>query len=97
MYSKADITSHGDTLHVSGVIDFSNANIIWEQSLPLLSSKSRFDIDFSKIESANSAALALLIEWIKYAKREKKPIQFHYLPKNLVSVASVAGLDQFLS
>ena len=42
------------------------------------------------------AALALLLEWIKHAKQEKKPIFFHNLSSQLMSVAEVAGVKTLL-
>lgn len=97
MSSQADITVDRDRLCVSGMIDFFTAMQLWQQSLPLLSQKNTLDFDFSAVISANSAALALLLEWLKYAKREQKTITFHGLPSQLLSIATIAGLENILT
>lgn len=96
MSSKATITHQDGTLHVAGVIDFFTAERLWEQSLPMMAPADKLQFDFSKVNSANSAALALLVEWFKYAKKQQKQISFYQLPSKLISVATIAGLGGLL-
>jgi ABC-type transporter Mla MlaB component len=84
------------SLSVSGDLDFMTVMDVWQQSLPLLSQCDILKFDFSRVSHANSSALALLLEWLKYAKQAKKPIFFEQMSDHLKSIAVVAGIDKLL-
>lgn len=83
-------------LFVSGELDFSTVANVWKESLPLLVPLPHLRFNFSKVTSANSAGLTLLIEWLKYAKQVNKPISFNHLPKQMMSLATMSGIDELL-
>ena len=93
----SNIAIEKDRLIVSGDLDFSTVMLLWKQSLPLISSLKELNFDLAQVNTSNSAGLALLIEWIKYAMQTKKPIQFMQIPKQLKSIISAAGMDEVLS
>ena|SRR3990167_1390269 len=80
---------------ISGNLDFFNVNLIYEKSVNELQRSPQLVFDFSEVRSSNSAGLALIIEWFKYAKKNKKEISFIHLPRNLLAIAKTAGIDQF--
>jgi phospholipid transport system transporter-binding protein len=86
-----------DRLMVSGDLDFSTVMLLWKQSLPLISSVKELNFDLAEVSNSNSAGLALLIEWLKYAKTAKKPIRFMQIPEQLKSIISAAGMDEVLA
>lgn len=90
---------HQDKLFLSGEVNFSNVNLIYQNSLDYFqqASLSEFQIDCSSLESNHSIVLALLIEWIKLAKQMNKPIHFFHLSTKLMAVAKSAGLDELLA
>lgn len=92
MKSKSAITYHDNCLLVSGELNFETVVSLWEESLPLLANCPELCFDFSNITQSNSAGLALLLEWMKYAKQASKKITFSHLPMQLNSIASVAGV-----
>jgi phospholipid transport system transporter-binding protein len=92
----ADIVEGQDCFVVSGHLNFSTVVHIWNISLSLLVTKSFLRFDLSKVVSANSAGLALLLEWLRYAKERKKSISFENIPSQLLSIAVVAGIDKIL-
>ena len=92
----ASITYQNERLMVSGDLNFNTVMNVWNNSLPLLNSGSDLQFDLSNVISANSAGLVLLIEWVKYAKKVGKAISFHYMPAQLNSIISVAGVSGFL-
>ena len=91
--SKAAITAdEKGQLIVSGELNFATILGLWNQSLPLFINCSHIDIDLSQVTLSNSAGVALLIEWLKYAKQNNKAIAFHGIPAQLQSIAAVAGV-----
>ncbi|OGT53346.1 MAG: hypothetical protein A3E84_01915 [Gammaproteobacteria bacterium RIFCSPHIGHO2_12_FULL_42_13] len=96
MTTRASIAKQDSTFIVSGDLNFSTVTQVWRDSLPLLSPQQKLLFDFSQVKSANSAGLALIIEWLKYAKREAKVVQLQHFPQQLWSIAGVSGVDQLL-
>jgi ABC-type transporter Mla MlaB component len=94
--SSADISLQNNRLMVSGDLNFATVMNLLNQSLPLLSQCPRFDFDFSNVISANSAVFAIMLEWMKQAKRVQKTITFSYLPAQFSSIIKVLGLSEFV-
>lgn len=53
-------------------------------------------IDLQDAPRADSAALALLVEWRKLARERQVSLSFRGVPANLVSLVSLSGLDDLL-
>jgi phospholipid transport system transporter-binding protein len=96
MNKQASIHCEKDRLQVAGEINFVTAVSLWQESLPLLAKSNELIFNFSQVTTSNSAALALLLEWLKYAKQNNKSISFEQLPEQLVSIAKVAGLTNLI-
>lgn len=96
MNGKASISQNQDSLLIAGQLDFDTVVSLWNDSLPLIKNRQKLDFNFSQVSSADSAALALLIEWLKYAKRENKSISFQDIPAQLMAIASVADIADLL-
>jgi len=96
MLKKADITFRANTFLLTGELDFSNVMSVYQISLPHFYHCSQLTFDFSQVEDSNSAGLALIIEWIKLARRCGKPIHFNAISNDLMSIAKVAGLESIV-
>lgn len=93
MTNLADITLDNNHLQVTGVLHYANVMSVLHKSMDLLPSLNQITIDLSGVTAANSAAVGLLVEWIKYAKKVNKPIQFSGLSDHLISLIKAAHLD----
>lgn len=92
---NANVYCENDILYLAGDVNFSTVNQLWKDSVLLLANQSVFHIDLSNVTSANSAAIALLLEWLKYANQLKKSIIFNNIPKEIKSLASISGVKDF--
>lgn len=90
---SVNIVNENGRLVISGDLNFLTVPKVWELSLPLISKAQELNFDLEKITFSNSAALALLIEWIKYAKENQKKIQFHHIPPQLTSIINATGVS----
>jgi len=88
----ASIENKNSHLIISGDLNFLTVPLLWKQSLPLLAVSQELNFDLENITFSNSAGLALLIEWIKYAKQSKKNIHFHHIPSQLDSMIKASGV-----
>ena len=85
-----------DHITLTGVINFSNVTTIYNESVSQLEKYTVWNFDFSNVKSSNSAALALMVEWLKLAKKSNKSIQFTHLPLDLLSIARASGMEKLL-
>lgn len=92
---NADIVKKENRIYLTGTLNFYNVMSIYQHSLSLLNTPA-LEFDFSGVESSDSAGLALIIEWIKYAGRKNKKIKFHHLSKDILSLATAADLDKLI-
>ena len=54
------------------------------------------EIDFAGVTAADSAGLAVLIDWLGVAKRAGRRLRFTHLPKGLMALASISELAELL-
>jgi phospholipid transport system transporter-binding protein len=53
-------------------------------------------VDLKGVTRADSAGLALLVEWLRESERAGLPIRFINVPVQLLSIARVCGLEEIL-
>jgi phospholipid transport system transporter-binding protein len=87
------IVKQNGRLMVSGDLNFKTVPTLWMQSLPLLAEINDLHFDFEQIRFSNSAGIALMIEWMKYAKDAQKNISFHHIPLQLDSIINATGVN----
>lgn len=63
-------------------------------SLAFLTSAKNVTIDLGRVQNTDSAGLALMIECIKRAKMNRTTLKFSNVPKQLLNLAKLSGLDQ---
>ncbi len=95
--NKADITCENNTILLAGKLDFFNVMSVYQQSLSFIKAKQAFVIDCTQLQEANSAVIALLIEWIKLAKVIASPLTLRGLSPEILVLAKAANLDDLLT
>lgn len=53
-------------------------------------------IDLAKVTRADSSGLALLIDWMRTARRQHQQLSFRRLPAQLLDMARVSGIEALL-
>jgi phospholipid transport system transporter-binding protein len=53
-------------------------------------------VDFSRVEGADSAAIGMLLAWLRAAEQSKHSLQIIGLPADLLSLATLYGVADFL-
>jgi len=54
------------------------------------------EVDCSGITASDSAGLTVLLDWLALAKRDGRALRFVNLPENLLAIARISDLDEFL-
>jgi len=96
MPKKIEIINENNVLMVIGELDYSNAITLFENSLSEIDKLSQLKFDLSKLKTCNSVGLALILEWVKVAKKNNKPIQFQAIPSQLQTISQAAGIESLI-
>ena len=67
-----------------------------EESQPLLAARREATIDLSAIGRADSAAIALLVEWRRRARLDGRTLRFRGLPQSLRDLLELSELTELL-
>lgn len=94
---QADITFQDGKFLLSGELSFFNVMSVYQKSLPHLHQCEELHFDFSGLKTSDSGGLALIVEWMKFAKQFNKPIHFPHLSQDLLSIAKAASLDHLIA
>ena len=83
---------------LSGRVTFATVPAVWHESEAMFISPAQsLSVDLAGVVHADSAGLALLIEWLRSAQRVEKTISFKHVPEQLHSIAKLSQLDSILS
>ncbi len=100
MVANATFTRESDgSYRVAGHLGFTSVHDVLRASASMLDSQgqqSSAKIDLSGIQSADSAGLALLIEWYCRAQRANRSVRFINAPKQLRALAKISDLEGIL-
>lgn len=86
----------GGRFMLSGHLGFESAARALEESRHLFAGHKKLQLDLSGVESADSAGLALLVEWTGWAKREKRKLSFTNTPPQAIALAKISEVDEIL-
>lgn len=78
---------------IAGDLTFSSIGKDTVKSMAFLSSAKEVILDLSKVGLTDSAGLALMLEWIKYARSKRSHVVFKNIPEQLRNLAKLSGLE----
>jgi phospholipid transport system transporter-binding protein len=95
----AEATVAGDgLLAVRGVLSFDTVPEVYAQSAAWVQKgQGEITIDLKNVERADSAGLALLVEWLQLARRRNRELRFTNVSEQVRALVRVNGLGQALS
>jgi phospholipid transport system transporter-binding protein len=96
--AEFQLKNEGDgKFSLSGDMTFATAEQILRQSEDLFAKHTRIEVDLSKVEKADSAGLALLLEWITWANHSVREIRFTDMPQRVLAIAQTTEVEKLLS
>jgi phospholipid transport system transporter-binding protein len=96
MSTASLVPGAGSGFTLRGVLDFATVAPLVTEGERLLVGPGAVEIDLSGVTSANSAGLALLLEWLDLARRRQLRLRFRNLPEPLVRLAELTNLTEVL-
>ncbi|MEN8170270.1 MAG: STAS domain-containing protein [Pseudomonadota bacterium] len=96
--SSTYISGEGGNFQISGELSFKTVNAVLAESKVSIFAEAatQLDLDLGNVARADSAGLALLIQWMRMAREHDTNIRFHHLPKQLLAIARAGELDTLL-
>jgi phospholipid transport system transporter-binding protein len=84
---------------VTGALTFATAREARQLGLLVLegSRAERIIVDCSGVTRADSAGLAVLLEWLAWSRRKSRPILLQRLPASIIAIARISEVDGLLS
>ena len=89
------IERRDDRLLLSGAITFNDA-LQWRESVLKEIDRDGIVVDLAGVGEADSAAVSLLLEWVREAKARGYAVRYANLPQAIVSLAEVYGVGSLI-
>ncbi len=80
---------------VQGNLNIATVPALFETGLKHLADED-FKVDFSQVESVDSAAVSLLLGWNRAARKMQHALRVKALPEDLLSLARLYGVADLL-
>lgn len=85
------------TLVVTGALTFSTVDVaVYERSRALVGDAAVQAVDLSGVSAADSAGLALLIEWQSVARAGGRSLALRGVPAGLRAIADISDVEQLI-
>lgn len=84
---------------VTGELTFATAREARQIGVLVLESSraERIVIDCGAVTRADSAGLAVLLDWLAWGRRRSKPVTLENLPASLIAIARISEVDSLLT
>jgi len=89
------ITREDGRLVVGGRLTIATVPALFEAGLQHLASEDLL-VDFSRVEAVDSAAVSMLLGWLRAAQRHQRTLHVTGLPDDLLSLARLYGVAELL-
>jgi phospholipid transport system transporter-binding protein len=81
---------------ILGDLSFQTVVTALEASKTLFADHSIIEIDLAEVNRADSAGLALMLEWVNWARHTAREIRFRNIPEQIISIAQISEVEDML-
>ncbi|MGH8160598.1 MAG: STAS domain-containing protein [Gammaproteobacteria bacterium] len=81
---------------IEGELGFGTATSLLEASESAFTDQPEITLDLSGVTRVNSAGIALLIEWLRRARHEKRALHLVNLPEEALAIARICEVESLL-
>jgi phospholipid transport system transporter-binding protein len=86
-----------DYYRIKGELSFATINQATVKLVDCTRSRQTVNLDLQGVTASDSAALALMIEWLKTSKQHHCTLRFLHLPAQLLALATLSGIEHYLT
>lgn len=84
------------TWRLGGELSYETVPAVAPRVAELFSGQEAVEVDLAQVERADSAGVALLVEWMMEANRRGASIRYLNMPPQMLAIARVSSLDRIL-
>ena len=81
---------------LTGDMSFETAERLLRESEDMFERHTRIEVDLSGVGKADSAGLALLLEWVTWANHTVREIRYIDMPERVLAIAKTTEVDHLL-
>lgn len=94
---KASLEPAGEgRFSLRGELGFANAAELLEEGLRRFGDAGPVEVDLAGVTHADSAGVAVLVEWVAAARRSGRELRYKDAPSQLLAIARLGGVDGLL-
>ena len=94
---KAQLESLGEgRFRVGGLLDATTVTRLLEDGQARFQGVSDISVDFAGVTESDSSGLALLLEWLRLARKGNQRIRFEHVPQQIIALARISEVDDLL-
>lgn len=82
---------------VKGPVTFATAGALLAAGRTLFAQHPAVTVNLSEVADVDSAGLALLLEWLRQARAERRAVAFQAVPDKLLAIARLSGVEALLT
>ncbi len=83
-------------MRLEGELSFATVPELWHATPFPPPGEGALVLDLGGVRRADSAGLALLVEWLRAARRAGRELRLRAMPEQMRAIARVSGLDRIL-
>lgn len=89
------ISREDDRMVVRGRLTIETVPALFETGLQHMATEDLM-VDFSQVEAVDSAAVSMLLGWLRASQRSQRTLRVRALPEDLISLARLYGVADLL-
>ncbi|MGX2040942.1 STAS domain-containing protein [Methylocaldum sp. MU1018] len=82
---------------LKGELTFATASDALKKTQVVFDGAPRLSFDLEGISRADSAGVALLLEWLRRAEQTRSELRYTHLPPHLRAIAQVSGIERLIA
>ena len=95
--SQVELVEVGDgKFQIQGPLTFDTVNIVMQRSKALFADHDIIHIDLADVTESDSAGLALLLEWVNWARHYVREISYANIPEQIQAIARISEVSDLL-
>jgi phospholipid transport system transporter-binding protein len=96
--SGPSLTASGAGLIVvKGPVTFATAGTLLDTGRTMFAGQPVVTVNLHEVTNVDSAGLALLLEWLRQARAERRAVLFQGVPDKLFAIARLSGVEALLT
>ena len=84
------------TFVIGGELTFETIAAVLAEGRSLFAAHEHIAVDMSEVGEADSAAVALLLEWLSWAYAAGREIEYRNIPQQILAIAEISGAAALL-